>query len=85
MAQLGAARGAQGHAAVERRQTSAVLYSEREQIDVRDLVRAEDGACVEQFTVAQRDIVGPERMVGFSNLLGEKINREGGGDRILIT
>jgi hypothetical protein len=70
MPRLGAAHGVQGDAAIESSEAATVLHRERQQISVSDLIWSKDSIRIDPFAVAQREVVRPESVVGFTDLLG---------------
>jgi hypothetical protein len=59
----------EGQAAIEGHEPAAVLHGKGQQIDVRDLLWTEDVGVVEQFSVGDRDTVGPKLVIGLRDLV----------------
>src|SRR5215470_13737053 len=66
------AYGSHRNPTIERHQSTSVLHGEREQVDVGELLRAENARVVDELFVEQRNIVGPEGVIGSGDLVRQK-------------
>src|SRR5712691_4054362 len=84
MPRLGVAHRGNRDSTIQCRKAAAVLHGEREQINVRELLWAEDMGGIKARPVDEGNIVGPEGMIGVSNLRGKELKRLGGQDRTRV-
>lgn len=82
---LRAHHGGRRYPMIERHEAAIVGNSKREQIDIRDLVVTQDARPVDHSSRAQRNIVGPERMVRLRADVGEFVRDDLESDRPELT
>jgi hypothetical protein len=81
---LRATHGGNRNCLIQGREPPAVLDCERQQIDVGQLLWTKNTHAVEQRGVNNRDIIGPEDVVGYSQLPGESLEHDCNGHLLLV-
>jgi hypothetical protein len=75
---LGIPHSFEGNAAIEGHEPSAVPHGETQQIDIANLARAQNEDGIEEVLVGDGDVVGPELMIGLTDLSpkhGERVEQ----------
>jgi hypothetical protein len=67
--------GSHRNRTIERHQSPTVFHGEREQVDVSELLGAENARVVDKLSVEQRNVVGPEDVVIGFRRVPQMINR----------
>jgi len=77
--------GGKWNGAVERREPSAILHREREQIDIGELLWAENARAMETLRIGERNVVGPKSVIGCRRFLLQQSERVGDWNRLCIS